>query len=86
MSEPCALGCGKPVNPYDISTWKEVAGFVGGPRKDSMRLRTDTGRFAHHSCVAALKEGQAVDQASLFENQSQAKTELYADLPEMFKE
>lgn len=62
MAEECGLGCGKPVNPHDIGTWKEVRGWVGGPRKDSMRLREDTGRYAHASCVAKAQEGQAPDQ------------------------
>jgi hypothetical protein len=68
MSEECALGCGKPVNPFDAGVWKEVRGFVGGPKKDSMRVRQDTGRYAHDSCVAAHQAGQAVDQPSLLDN------------------
>lgn len=67
MSEDCALGCGKPVNPHDIGSWKQVTGWVGGPRKDSMRLREDTGKYAHNHCVQKLQEGQAVDQPSLFD-------------------
>lgn len=67
MSEECALGCGKPVNPHDVGTWKEVRGFVGGPKKDSMRLREDTGRYAHDACVQKMQEGQAVDQPSLYD-------------------
>lgn len=66
-SEECALGCGRPLNPFDIGTWKEVTGFVGGPGKDSMRLRTDTGRHAHDACVQKLQSGQAVNQPALFE-------------------
>lgn len=64
-SEPCALGCGNPVSPHDESTWKEVTGFVGGPGKDSMRLRTDTGRYAHQHCVAKAQQGQAPDQPEM---------------------
>lgn len=67
MSEDCALGCGNPVNPHDIGTWKEVRGFVGGPKKDSMRLRENTGRYAHNACVQKLQEGQAIDQPSMFD-------------------
>lgn len=67
MSENCALGCGQPVNPHDSGTWKEVTGFVGGPKSDSMRLRSDTGRYAHNACVAKLMEGQVIDQPGLFE-------------------
>lgn len=66
-SEPCALNCGNPVNPHDIGVWKEVTGFVGGPKKDSMRLRTETGRHAHQQCVEKAQRGQAPDQPSLDE-------------------
>lgn len=72
-SEPCALDCGKPVNPHDLGTWKEVRGFVGGPKKDHMRLREYTGRVAHDSCVAKLQEGQAVTQPSLMDKQPRVK-------------
>lgn len=65
-SEPCALGCGRPVNPHDLGTWKEVTGFVGGPRKDSMRLRQDTGRVAHNSCVEKVNAGQDIFQEDIF--------------------
>ena len=64
MTDTCAL-CSKDLNPHDVGTWKEVKGWVGGPRKDSMRLREDTGKFAHDHCVAKLQSGQAVDQPSL---------------------
>lgn len=66
MSEPCTL-CGEPLNPYDTGVWKEVVGWVGGPRKDSMRLRHDTGRHAHDRCVAKVAAGQAPDQPGLDE-------------------
>lgn len=65
-SVPCALNCGNPVNPFDASAWKEVRGFVGGPKKDSMRLREDTGNYAHNACVAKVMEGQSIDQPSIF--------------------
>ena len=64
MSEPCAF-CGGPVNPHDISTWKQVTGFVGGPKKDSMRLREGTGRYAHHACVIMAQNKIAVDQPTM---------------------
>ena len=87
MSVECALGCGQPVNPYDASTWKKVTGFVGGPKKDSMRLREDTGEYAHDHCVAKVLEGQPANQVSMFddglEEQVQAVNE---DLPDILKE
>ena len=66
-SVECALGCGNPVNPFDESTYKEVAGWVHGKKKDSLTMREDTGRHAHESCVLKLKVGQAPDQPSMFD-------------------
>jgi hypothetical protein len=57
--------CGLLVEPGKDSTWKEVSGFVGGPHKDGMCLRTDTGKYAHDSCVQKAKSGQASDQEEL---------------------
>lgn len=71
----CALGCGNPLNPYDEGTWKEVRGFVGGPRKDSMVLREDTGAFAHNSCIEKARRGQVADQPDMFEQVMQAPAE-----------
>lgn len=62
----CAM-CGLPLNKDDPSIWKEVRGWVGGPKKDSMRLRQDTGILAHDRCVDRLLNGQAPDQPELFE-------------------
>ena len=62
----CALDCGRDVDEHADETWKEVRGFVGGPRKDSMRLREDTGRFAHAECVQRAQEGQAPGQETMF--------------------
>lgn len=66
MTTACKL-CGKDINPHDTSSWKEVTGFVGGPKKDSMVGRTDTGKFACTPCIEKLKAGQAPDQENLFE-------------------
>lgn len=86
-SVPCSLGCGNPVNPHDTGTWKKVTGYVGGPKKDSMRLREDTGEFAHDHCVAKLIEGQAIDQPSMFDGvMPTLKTNLTEPLPPIFEE
>jgi hypothetical protein len=61
------LICNKKVNKDDKSTWKQVTGWVGGPRKDSMRLREDTGKYAHDECVLQRQRGIAPDQTSLFD-------------------
>lgn len=66
MTEKCAL-CHKDLNPHDLGIWKQVTGWVGGPKKDSMRLRDDTGKYAHDGCVQKLSAGQPVDQPSMFE-------------------
>lgn len=65
MTVNCVI-CKKPINPHDISSWKEVTGFVGGPKKDSMVLRRDTGYHACTPCINKEKQGQAPDQVSLF--------------------
>ena len=62
----CLL-CHTELNKDDPTLWKQVIGWVGGPRKDSMRLREDTGHLAHDACVAKLQSGQAIDQQSLLE-------------------
>lgn len=61
----CAL-CNNEVSPHAESTWKQVTGWVGGPKKDSMRLRVDTGRYAHDHCVRAMMSGQPAGQPDLF--------------------
>jgi hypothetical protein len=66
MTVQCKL-CGTDINPHDVSSWKEVTGFVGGPKKDSMVLRRDTGAYVCTPCIHKAKDGQAPDQESLFE-------------------
>lgn len=66
ISLECPL-CGNQVDPFNKTAWKEVRGWVGGPKKDHMRLREDTGRFAHGECVQKVLEGQSPDQPSMFE-------------------
>lgn len=66
MSTKCPF-CGNPVNQYDAGTWKKVTGWVGGPRKDSMRLREDVGEYAHDHCVQKQQRGIAADQTDLFD-------------------
>jgi hypothetical protein len=65
----CIL-CKMYVDKNDPSSWKQVKGLVGGPKKDSMRLREDTGKFAHDECVKKVSYGQAADQPSIFESDS----------------
>ncbi len=73
MTTQCRF-CNRDINPHDISSWKEVTGYVGGPKKDSMVLRTDTGRHACTPCIHKLKEGQAPDQESMFDTAPEPAT------------
>lgn len=65
METSCGL-CHQPLNPDDSDNWKEVKGWVGGPKQDSMRLRTDTGELAHPACVLAVSDGQVPGADDLF--------------------
>jgi hypothetical protein len=62
----CPL-CKQTIDKDDPTNWNEVKGWVGGPKQDSMRLRSDTGEFAHAACVLALADGQVPGAADLFE-------------------
>lgn len=81
MTENCAL-CGGPCNPYDQQTWKEVTGFVGGPKKDAMRLRKDTGRHAHESCVRLASQGHDPSQPTLEDPAPEPEAVGVADVPD----
>lgn len=87
MAVECLI-CHGPVNPHDVSTWKQVTAWVGGPKKDSAKGRKDTGNYAHNHCVqASLVEGIAADQASLqdAENDTQP-VDMPADTDPIFGE
>lgn len=61
--------CHKEVDSGAKDTWKAVQGWVGGPRKDSMRFRVDTGEYAHDSCIGkaqAERNNLGVDSTPLF--------------------
>lgn len=65
MSVECYF-CRKPVNPFDIGTYKLVSGWVHGKKSDAMTLREDIGQYAHEHCILKGKSGQAADQPDLF--------------------
>lgn len=67
MGHTCKL-CGEPVDQYAEDTAKEVTGWVGGHKKDSMSLRHDTGEYAHGDCVRAAKMGVPPEQITLFDD------------------
>lgn len=75
MSKPCYF-CGESVNPFDVSTWKQVIGWVHGKRKDGMTLREDTENVAHDHCVTKARAGQSVDQPDLFGEDAGAAPEV----------
>lgn len=54
--------CLKPVNPDAEDTYKQVCGWVGGPKSDGMVLRKYTNNHAHEACVKKAKAGQPPDQ------------------------
>lgn len=88
MKDMCTL-CAKPVDKDDSTTWKLVQGYVGGPKKDSMRLRKDTGHYAHDSCIKKLSEGQAPDQESMFDAPLRTMGQLIDDsreYPDVFSD
>lgn len=68
MNELCCF-CFDPVNKDDPESWKQVMGWVSGPKAHGMTLREYTGRFAHAGCIAKLKAGQAPDQPSLLDEE-----------------
>lgn len=79
LKDLCTL-CGNPVNKDAPDAWKRVTGYVGGPKKDSMRLREDTGYFAHGECVQRVLDGQTVDQPTLEEEiEDDGQREFVAD-------
>lgn len=81
VSQGCGL-CGNPLDKDDPTNWKQVVGWVGGPKKDHMRLREDTGLLAHDTCVQKLAQGQAPDQPSIFDDLDSESTSGEAQLPE----
>lgn len=63
----CAFECGQPVDTDNEENYVEVASWVNGPKLDSPKLRTQTGRVAHAECVRRVEHGQAPDQPDLFD-------------------
>lgn len=59
--------CKLPVSLDDPDLAKEVKGWVVGPRKDSMKLRQDTGEYAHRECVTSVTAGMPPEQPDLFD-------------------
>lgn len=85
MSRLCAL-CEKKIRLSDPGLWKEVKGFVGGRKKDSMTLRRDTGRYAHDTCVKAAQDGQEPNQVSLLDAPKPAKSFMGIEFDELNSE
>ena len=84
-SRTCGL-CQQWVSADETAFWKEVTGWVGGPKKDSMRLRQDTGRIAHNECVRRMSEGQAPDQPDMFnEEVTHDKPHFSAEIPDTLR-
>lgn len=57
----CAF-CSEFVDPESPDTYREVTSWVHGPKLDGPKLRDQTGRMAHKSCIDRLVSGQSPDQ------------------------
>lgn len=59
--------CGHVLNVNDPKVWKQVSGWVHGPKAHGLTLREYTGLFAHDACVNKGRAKQAPDQESLLD-------------------
>lgn len=57
--------CGQTVLLSDPDHYKQVTVWVGGPKKNSSKLSTDTGKHAHADCIIKALHGIAPDQEEL---------------------
>jgi hypothetical protein len=76
----CAFDCGQPVDTDDEDNYVEVTSWVNGPKLDGPKLRQQTGRVAHKTCVDKVVHGQAPDQPDLFDEVEPHKPEPVEDL------
>lgn len=51
----------------DDTIWKQVKGWVHGPKAHGLTLREYTDEYAHNACVNKARAGQAADQPSLLD-------------------
>lgn len=58
--------CLEPVRDDDPTAWKQVTGWVHGPKRDSLTLREPTGRVAHNECIDKARQGVLPNQEGLF--------------------
>lgn len=73
MTRLCEL-CHKRVNLDDRDLHEMVSGWVGGPKKDSMKLRKSLGIYAHGKCIRRVNKGVSPTQKDLFEQQDSEYT------------
>lgn len=66
MPELCNF-CYEPVDRDGDSTWQQVVGWVGGPKKNGLTQSEKTGNFAHDECIKKAQAGQAPQQETLFD-------------------
>lgn len=57
--------CGKPVDLGSPNHYKRVLVWVGGPKKNSSKMSTETGEYGHTDCVHLAARGVAPDQEAM---------------------
>lgn len=68
FSRSCAF-CTDPVDLDDPNIWREIVGWVHGPKRDGLSLRAATGQVGHDACVHKAKQGEPASTPSLFEEE-----------------
>ncbi len=63
----CCAFCTEHVDLDDPSIWREIVGWIHGPKRDGLCLRATTGQVAHDSCVHKAKQGEPPSTPSLFD-------------------
>lgn len=70
--------CFNNIDPDDEDTFKQVTSWVSGPKLDGPKMREQTGRLAHKSCIDLLSKGQdPLEQPRLFEEAEPPPEEPY---------
>lgn len=66
MEELCNF-CYESIDRSDPSSWREVRGWVHGPKQNGLTLSEKVDNFAHDRCVRKAQAGQDPNQEALFE-------------------
>lgn len=63
----------------DDTIWKQIKGWVHGPKAHGLTLREYTDEYAHDTCVNKARAGQASDQPSLLDEDERTPVTKTAD-------